>query len=87
MKIIEYPETRQVFSFDCGANLLVSVLVFAGVEEREDRVALLAGRRRAGTSTAESCRRALLRSALPRPAADESSATCGGASTPAIPRC
>ena len=42
MKIIPYPETRQVFNFDCGANALVSVLVFAGVEEREDRVALLA---------------------------------------------
>ena len=43
MKIIDYPETRQVFNFDCGANALVSVLVFAGLEEREDRIALLAG--------------------------------------------
>ena len=50
MKIIPYPETRQVFSFDCGANALVSVLVFAGLEEREDRVALLAGTTN-GTST------------------------------------
>jgi ABC-type bacteriocin/lantibiotic exporter with double-glycine peptidase domain len=52
MKIIEYPETRQVFNFDCGANALVSQLVFAGLEEREDRVALLAGTTKAGTSTA-----------------------------------
>ena len=52
MKIIPYPETRQVFNFDCGANALVSVLVFAGIEEREDRVALLAGTTKHGTGTA-----------------------------------
>ena len=52
MKLIDYPETRQVFNFDCGANALVSVLVFAGLEEREDRVAALAGTTKAGTSTA-----------------------------------
>ena len=51
MKIIAYPETRQVFNFDCGANALVSVLVFAGIEEREDRMALLAGTTKDGTST------------------------------------
>jgi ABC-type bacteriocin/lantibiotic exporter with double-glycine peptidase domain len=51
MKVIDYPETRQVFSFDCGANALVSVLVFAGLEEREDRVALLAGTTKEGTDT------------------------------------
>ena len=51
MKVLEYPETRQVFYFDCGANLLVSALVFAGVEEREDRVALFARTRKAGTGT------------------------------------
>lgn len=52
MKIIPYPETRQVFNYDCGANALVSVLVFAGLEEREDRVALLARTTHNGTSTA-----------------------------------
>ena len=51
MKIIEYPETRQVFNFDCGANALVSLLVFAGIEEREDRIALLAGTTKDGTDT------------------------------------
>jgi ABC-type bacteriocin/lantibiotic exporter with double-glycine peptidase domain len=51
MKIIEYPETRQTFNFDCGANALVSALVFAGIEEREDRVALLAGTTKSGTNT------------------------------------
>ena len=50
-KTIEYPETRQMFNCDCGANALVSTLVFAGVEEREDRVAILARTTKAGTST------------------------------------
>jgi ABC-type bacteriocin/lantibiotic exporter with double-glycine peptidase domain len=51
MRVIPYPETRQVFNFDCGANALVSILVFAGVEEREDRVALLARTTKNGTGT------------------------------------
>ena len=50
-KILHYPETRQVYSFDCGANALVSFLVYAGIEEREDRVAALAGTTTNGTST------------------------------------
>jgi len=61
MKIIPYPETRQVFNYDCGANALVSVLVFAGLEEREDRVALLARTSHNGTSTTGVCVPALLR--------------------------
>ena len=64
MRVIEYPETRQVFSFDCGANALVSVLVFAGLEEREDRIAVLAGATTAGTST-EGILRVLLYYGLP----------------------
>ena len=64
MKVIDYPETRQIFSFDCGANALVSVLVFAGLEEREDRVAVLAGTTKAGTST-EGIRRVLRYYGLP----------------------
>ena len=65
MKIIPYPETRQVFNYDCGANALVSVLVFAGLEEREDRVALLAGTTKAGTDT-EGVVRVLRYYGLPR---------------------
>ena len=65
MKIIPYPETRQVFNYDCGANALVSVLVFAGLEEREDRVALLAGTTKAGTDT-EGIVRVLRYYGLPR---------------------
>jgi ABC-type bacteriocin/lantibiotic exporter with double-glycine peptidase domain len=65
MKIIPYPETRQVFNYDCGASALVSVLVFAGLEEREDRVALLAGTTKAGTNT-EGIVRVLRYYGLPR---------------------
>jgi predicted double-glycine peptidase len=49
MKILPYPETRQVYNFDCGANALVSLLVYAGVREREDRVAILACTTKNGT--------------------------------------
>ncbi len=53
MKIIEYPETRQVFNFDCGADALTSMLVYAGIEEREDRIMKLAGTTtKNGTGTA-----------------------------------
>jgi ABC-type bacteriocin/lantibiotic exporter with double-glycine peptidase domain len=52
MKLIAYPETRQACNFDCGSNALVSMLVYAGIEEREDRIAALAGTSKAGTSCA-----------------------------------
>jgi ABC-type bacteriocin/lantibiotic exporter with double-glycine peptidase domain len=42
-KVLIYPETRQVYDYDCGANSLMSMLVFAGVEEREERIMKLAG--------------------------------------------
>jgi predicted double-glycine peptidase len=42
MKIIRFPESRQVYSYDCGSNALQSLLVFAGIEEREDRIMKLA---------------------------------------------
>ena len=71
MKIIPYPETRQVFNYDCGASALVSVLVFAGLEEREDRVALLARTTHNGTSTEGIVRvPALLRAAISKPASE-----------------
>ncbi len=51
-KILTYPETRQFYAFDCGANALMSMLVYAGVEEREERIAKLAGTtEKEGTST------------------------------------
>ncbi|MGO8690651.1 MAG: hypothetical protein ACLQLG_13595 [Thermoguttaceae bacterium] len=49
--ILPYPETRQVFCYDCGANALASMLVYAGVEEREDRIAILARTSEDGTDT------------------------------------
>jgi len=67
MKLIEYPETRQAFNFDCGANALISMLVFAGLEEREDRISLLAGTTKAGTSI-EGCLRVLRYYGLPHQA-------------------
>ena len=42
-KILIYPETRQIFDYDCGANGIMSMLVYAGVEEREERIVKLAG--------------------------------------------
>ena len=88
MKIIAYPETRQVFSFDCGANALVSVLVFAGLEEREDRVALLAGTsRRPAPAPPASCVSCNTTGCGTVPASECRSTICGGPSTPAILRC
>jgi ABC-type bacteriocin/lantibiotic exporter with double-glycine peptidase domain len=52
VKLLEFPETRQVFSFDCGASSLVSMLVYSGIDEREDRIAALAGTTRSGTNVA-----------------------------------
>ncbi len=37
-KLIEYPEMRQVFRFDCGANSLQSLLAFNGIDMREDDI-------------------------------------------------
>ena len=51
MKIIPFPETRQVYNYDCGANCLLSVLCFAGIEEREDRIMERAGTKPGGDGT------------------------------------
>ena len=51
-KQLVYPETRQVFNFNCGSNALASMLVYGGVEEREDRVGILARRPRAARERA-----------------------------------
>ena len=53
MKILPFPELRQVYLFDCGANELQQMLVFAGINEREDAIMKLAGTDpENGTSTA-----------------------------------
>ncbi len=41
-KILVYPETRQTFNYDCGANGMMSMLVYAGIEEREECIMKLA---------------------------------------------
>ena len=50
-KQLVFPETRQVIYFDCGSNALASMLVYGGVEEREDRVGVLARTNKTGTGT------------------------------------
>lgn len=34
--ILDFPELRQVYNYDCGASALQSVLTYYGYEERED---------------------------------------------------
>ena len=36
MKILEFPELRQLYEYDCGANALQSVLTYYGIEIREE---------------------------------------------------
>lgn len=36
MKILEFPQLRQTFEWDCGAKALQSVLVYYGIEIREE---------------------------------------------------
>ena len=43
MKILDFPELRQTYVYDCGASALQSVLVWAGIPIREDEVVRLAG--------------------------------------------
>lgn len=38
MKVLEFPETRQVYNFDCGASAVQGVLVYYGYTEREDKL-------------------------------------------------
>ncbi len=42
MKILDFPILRQTFDYDCGAKALQSVLVYYGVEVREDTIIKLA---------------------------------------------
>ena len=87
MKIIEYPETRQVFYFDCGADALVSLLVFAGIEEREDRIMLLAGTTKSGTTPRASCVCCGITVCRFTPVSGCESTIFGGPSMQAILRC
>ena len=35
---LEFPELRQMFNYDCGANALQQVLIYYGIEKREDEL-------------------------------------------------
>ena len=51
MKTLRFPELRQTFNFDCGACSLSCVLVYFGIEMREDNIIKLAGTTKDGTDT------------------------------------
>lgn len=43
IKILTFPELRQVYSFDCGANALQSILTYYGYDIREEEIMRMAG--------------------------------------------
>src|SRR3989344_1393707 len=38
MKLLPFPQLRQSYDFDCGAQVLQSILLFYGMEVREDQI-------------------------------------------------
>ena len=52
IKMLEFPEFRQVFNYDCGANAMQSILVYYGFSMREDTIMKLAGTTENGTPVA-----------------------------------
>ena len=50
MKTITLPQLRQTYGYDCGAKALQSVLVYYGIEVREDHIIKSAGTLKDGTS-------------------------------------
>lgn len=36
MKLLDFPELRQTFEYDCGAKVLQAILVYYGIELREE---------------------------------------------------
>lgn len=49
MKTLKFPELRQVYHWDCGANAIQSVLVYYGFDIREDVIMELANTNKRGT--------------------------------------
>jgi len=43
LTILEFPELRQTFHYDCGASALQSILIYYGYNVREDKIMRLAG--------------------------------------------
>jgi uncharacterized protein len=52
LTILEFPELRQTYQYDCGASALQSVLIYYGQNIREDEVMKLAGTTENGTTPA-----------------------------------
>lgn len=50
MKILRFPELRQAYDYDCGANALESVLSYYGFDVSEDRIIKKAKTTKDGTS-------------------------------------
>ena len=53
MTLLEFPELRQVCSYDCGACSLTSVLTYYGIDAREDQVLKLSGTTEDGANVAD----------------------------------
>lgn len=49
MKILDFPEHRQIYDYDCGASALTTVLAYYGIDEREDQIWKIADITKAGT--------------------------------------
>jgi len=50
MKLLDVPQVRQSFDYDCGAKVLEAVLVYYGISAREDKIFRETGTSKAGTS-------------------------------------
>jgi len=50
MKILEFPELRQTYGYDCGAKSIQAVLAFYGKDVREDKIIKYTGTNKKGTS-------------------------------------
>jgi len=49
MKLLELPRLRQTYDYDCGATVLESILVYYGIDVREDILMKNAGTTKDGT--------------------------------------
>ncbi len=49
MKILEFPELRQTYNYDCGASALQSTLIYYGIELKENFVIKIAKTTKEGT--------------------------------------
>ncbi len=50
MKILNFPEFRQTYNYDCGANAIQTVLAYYGFDVSENKIMEMAGTTKKGTS-------------------------------------